>query len=169
MVALAGRHLAAFLALQEAWSKKEWERARPFETDALFQTHRFWMERYTAFGLTNRVEQVEISRLALAKIDSDAFYDAVTVRIFARALDWTEDASGQVVGGNKTRPRAFSEYWTFLRAIPGSAAAPTNCPTCAAPLPPGGGATVCAYCGSKLEGGAFDWVASRIEQDDAYA
>jgi hypothetical protein len=37
-----------------------------------------------------------------------------------------------------------------------------------APLSPGGGATVCASCGGKLVGGAFDWVASRIEQDDAY-
>jgi predicted lipid-binding transport protein (Tim44 family) len=159
----------AFLALQAAWSNRTWELARPFETDALFQTHRFWMERYAAFGLVNRVERVEVSRLALAKIDSDAFYDAITVRIFARALDWTEDADGKVVGGSKTRPRAFSEYWTFLRPIPGSAAAPTSCPSCAAPLPPGGGATVCSYCGSKLVGGAFDWVASRIEQDDAYA
>jgi hypothetical protein len=36
-------------------------------------------------------------------------------------------------------------------------------------LAPGGGATVCASCGSKLSGDATDWVGSRIEQDDAYA
>jgi predicted lipid-binding transport protein (Tim44 family) len=159
----------AFVALQSAWSKKTWEAARPYETDALYQTHRFWMERYAAFGLTNRVEQVAIAQVILVKLDADAFYEAATVRIVAQALDWTEDNTGNVVGGNKTRPRRFSEYWTFLRAIPGTAAAPASCPSCAAPLPPGGGATVCAYCGSKLEGGAFDWVASRIEQDDAYA
>ena len=157
-----------FLALQEAWSRQEWERARPFETDALFQTHRFWIERYAAFSLVNRVEQVAVTRVAMAKIDVDAFYESITVRIFARALDWTEDASGKVVGGSKTTPRAFSEYWTFLRAIPGTVAGPSNCPSCGAPLTPGGGATVCASCGGKLVGGGFDWVASRIEQDDAY-
>jgi predicted lipid-binding transport protein (Tim44 family) len=159
----------AFLALQDAWSSRRWERARPFETDALFQTHRFWMERYAAFSLVNRVEQVAVTRVALAKIDVDAFYESITMRIFARALDWTEDAAGKVVGGSTTAPRAFSEYWTFLRAIPGTAAAPSNCPSCGAPLVAGGGATVCASCGGKLVGGAFDWVASRIEQDDAYA
>lgn len=159
----------AFLALQEAWSTRQWEKARPFETDALFQAHRFWMEQYAAFSLVNHVEQAIVSQIVLAKVDADAFYEAATVRIYAAAVDWTEDASGKVVGGDKNRVRAFSEYWTFLRAIPGSAAAPTNCPTCAAPLPAGAGpGTVCAYCGSKLEGGAVDWVASRIEQDDAY-
>jgi predicted lipid-binding transport protein (Tim44 family) len=157
-----------FLALQDAWSRREWERARPLETDGLFQTHRFWMERYAAFSLVNRVEQVAVARVALAKIDVDAFYESITVRIFARALDWTEDASGKVVGGSRTAPRAFSEYWTFLRAIPGTVAAPPNCPSCGAALTPGGGATVCASCGGKLVGGGFDWVASRIEQDDAY-
>jgi predicted lipid-binding transport protein (Tim44 family) len=167
--AFDARVRAAFLALQEAWSTGDWEKARPFETDALYQAHRFWMERYTAFGLRNRVEEVTIARVAVVKIDADAFYDAVTVRIHASALDWTEDASGKVVGGNARRAKRFSEYWTFLRAVPGSAAAPTSCPSCAAPLPPGGGATVCASCGSKLTGGAFDWVASRIEQDEAYA
>ena len=158
----------AFLALQDAWSKRTWERARPFETDALFQTHRFWMERYAAFALVNRVEQVAVTRVALAKIDVDAFYESITVRIFARALDWTEAAGGKVVGGSTTVLRVFSEYWTFLRAVPGTAAAPSNCPSCGAPLSGGGGATVCASCGGKLVGGAFDWVASRIEQDDAY-
>ncbi len=167
--AFEDRVRATFLALQDAWSRREWERARPFETDALFQTHRFWMERYAAFSLVNRVEQVAVTRVALAKIDVDAFYESITVRIFARALDWTEDASGKVVGGSKTAPRSFSEYWTFLRALPGAVAGSSNCPSCGAPLTPGGGATVCASCGGKLVGGGFDWVASRIEQDDAYA
>jgi predicted lipid-binding transport protein (Tim44 family) len=159
----------AFLTLQDAWSTRQWERARPLETDALFQTHRFWMERYAAFSLVNRVKQSAVTRVALAKIDVDAFYEAITVRIFASALDWTEDATGKVVGGSASTPRVFSEYWTFLRAIPGAAAPPSNCPSCGAPLAAGGGATVCASCGGKLVGGAFDWVASRIEQDDAYA
>lgn len=166
--AFEDRVRVAFLALQEAWSRRDWERARPFETDGLFQTHRFWMERYTAFSFVNRVEDVAVTRIVLAKIDSDAFYESITVRVFARARDWTEDSAGRIVGGSKTAPRTFSEYWTFLRAIPGTVAAGTSCPSCGAPLSPGGGATVCASCGGKLVGGAFDWVASRIEQDDAY-
>jgi predicted lipid-binding transport protein (Tim44 family)/predicted RNA-binding Zn-ribbon protein involved in translation (DUF1610 family) len=162
------RARAAFLALQEAWSRREWERARPFETDGLFQTHRFWLERYTAFGLVNRVEQVSVLRVVIAKIDLDAFYESITVRIFASALDWTEDPSGKVVGGHKTSPRAFSEYWTFLRALPGSVDLPTSCPSCGAELPAAGGSIVCPACGARLTGDTAEWLASRIEQDDAY-
>ena len=106
--------------------------------------------------------------VALSRIDSDAFYESITVRIFASCLDWTQDAGGKVVGGSKTSRRTFTEYWTFLRAIPGSAESLASCPSCGAALPTGGEATVCASCGGKLTGGAFNWVASRIEQDDAY-
>ena len=127
-----------------------------------------WMERYAAFALANRVEQVQIARVVPVRIDADAFYESITVRIFASALDWTEDAAGKTVGGSKSTRRVFTEYWTFLRAIPGSADTLTTCPACGAPLPPGGGATVCGSCGGKLTGGTFGWVASRIEQDDAY-
>ena len=164
--ALEERVRTAFLALQQAWSSKDWERARPFETDALFQSHRFWMERYTAFALINRVEQVLIARVELVKIDADAFYESITVRIFASALDWTEDALGKVVGGSKSTRRVFTEYWTFLRTIPGSVETPTT-PFVRRAVR-GRRATVCASCGGKLTGGTFDWVASRIEQDDAY-
>ncbi|HEX4824744.1 MAG TPA: TIM44-like domain-containing protein [Candidatus Polarisedimenticolaceae bacterium] len=167
--AFEARVRAAFLALQKAWSSRTWEDARPYETDALFQSHRFWMERYRAFGLVNHVDDAAVSSVVVAKIDADAFYDAVTVRIYASARDWTEDAHGKIVGGDRSRSTMFSEYWTFLRAVPGSIAPLTSCPTCGAALPASGGATVCPSCGSKLEGDSLDWVASRIEQDDAYA
>jgi len=166
--AFEARVTGAFLALQTAWSSRDWERARPLESDALFQTHRFWMDRYIAFGLVNRVEQVAVTRLVLAKIDFDAFYESITVRIFARALDWTEDANGKLVGGNKNAPRVFSEYWTFLRALPGTVTPPTSCPSCGAALPVAGGSIVCGSCGGRLVGDVPDWLASRIEQDDAY-
>ena len=30
-------------------------------------------------------------------------------------------------------------------------------------------AVVCGYCNAKVSGGAFDWVLSRIEQDESYS
>ena len=155
-----------FLRLQAAWSTQDWERARADETDALYQSHRFWMERYRAFGLRNRVESVEIERVVLAKIDVDAYYESLTVRVFARALDWTERPDGTVVAGSRSRRVRFSEYWTFLRATAPEVGPPRACPSCAAPLDPAAGpAAVCAFCGAKLEAASARWVVSRIEQD----
>lgn len=161
----------AFLRLQEAWSSQRWETARPFETDALFQVHRFWIERYRVFGLTNRIEKPEIGRIELVKIGKDAYFESVTVRIFATMLDWTEDRDGKIVAGSRTEPRTFTEYWTFLRSIGAKRrpdAAAGACPSCGAPVDKVNMAGVCEYCGSKITCGDFDWVLSRIEQDDAY-
>jgi predicted lipid-binding transport protein (Tim44 family) len=154
-----------FLGLQAAWSTQDWDKARSDETDALYQTHRFWMERYRAFGLRNRVEGAEVSRVLLTRIDTDAFYESITVRIFASARDWTERADGTVVSGKKNRATNFSEYWTFLRGTTPDTAI-RSCPSCAAPLDASlGPAAVCPSCGAKLESASARWVVSRIEQD----
>jgi predicted lipid-binding transport protein (Tim44 family) len=163
--AFEARVREVFLGLQAAWSTQEWDKARADETDALYQTHRFWMERYRAFGLRNHVEAAEVSRVLLTRIDNDAFYESITVRIYASARDWTERADGTVVSGDKSRATRFSEYWTFLRGTTPDTAA-RSCPSCAAPLDASlGPAAVCPYCGAKLESASARWVVSRIEQD----
>jgi len=43
-----------------------------------------------------------------------------------------------------------------------------NCPNCAAPLKVNN-AGVCQFCGGKITSGEFDWVLSKIEQDESYA
>ena len=163
-----------FGELQQAWSTQRWERARPYETDPLFQVHRFWMERYARFGLANRIDDVEVLKMELADVDLDAWLETMTVRVWARMRDWTEEtATGRVVGGSKSEPRAFSEYWTFIRAIGAEdrGSGPRDgrhCPSCGAPLDKVGAAGVCGYCDTKITGGDYDWVLSRIEQDETY-
>jgi len=167
------RHV--FLKLQEAWSDNALARARAWQTDALFQVHRFWMARYGAGGLANRLADITIQRTEVARVSRDAWYEAITVRIFASMRDWTERVdTGELVGGSRTDPRVFSEYWTFVRTIgagPGGRGVPHGddaCPSCGAPLDQVSMAGECGYCGSKITGGDFDWVLSRIDQDDAY-
>lgn len=167
-----GRVRDTFVRLQRAWSDRTWDKARPLESDALFQSHRFWMDRYARFGLVNKIEDVDVGRIEVVKVDTDAFFETITVRIFASMRDWTEDASGNVVGGSRDEPRSFSEYWTFLRSIGGKKPRgewdPASCPSCGAPADRINMAGICEYCGGKIGGGDFDWVVSRIEQDDAY-
>ena len=57
-----------FMALQEAWSSGRWEKARPFQTDALFQTHRYWIENYKRAGLQNALEDIQIKRVQTVKV-----------------------------------------------------------------------------------------------------
>jgi hypothetical protein len=132
------------------------------------------MERYRLTGQRNRLDGIEVLRVELAKVDLDAYFESITVRIFARMADWTEDAAtGLVVAGHKTQRRTSSEYWTFIRAVgaqrrSGDPWDIRGCPSCAAPIEEIQMAGVCGHCNAKISGGAFDWVRSRIEQDEAY-
>ncbi len=159
-------------SLQEAWSQAEWDQARPFVTDRMYQTLRFWVERYARHGLRNRLEDVQINRVRMVKVELDAWYEAITVRLWGSMKDAIVQVSdGKVIGGNPRVARKFSEYWTFLRAAGGEAGtrgdAP-GCPSCGAPLDRVNQAGICNYCGSKITTGQFDWVLARIEQPEAY-
>jgi hypothetical protein len=71
--------------------------------------------------------------------------------------------------GNRSRERPYSEYWTLIRgaATRGKARTDPACPNCGAPLKIGMAGN-CEYCHAKVVTGDFDWVLSRIEQDEAY-
>lgn len=169
--ALQARVRTAFLELQAAWTAGRWERARPFVTDRMFQTLRFWMDQYARANLRNVLEDVQLLESRVVEASADRWLHAVTVRIVGRMKDSTVDASGRVVGGNAKVARRFAEYWTFVRSVEAPAAgrgAPTQCPSCGAPLDRVDETGVCGYCSAKITSGRFDWVLSRIEQPAAY-
>jgi hypothetical protein len=132
---------------------------------------RYWVDAYRAQGLVNVVEGARIERWSSARVERDRHYDAVTVRLWGTGRDVTrEAASGRVVGGSARRGRRYSEYWTLIRgaAVRGAPRADKTCPSCGAPL----AVTMagnCEYCDTLVTRGDFDWVLSRIEQDDVYA
>jgi predicted lipid-binding transport protein (Tim44 family) len=158
-----------FRELQTAWSTRSWERARAFVSDNLFQSFAYWMQMYERQGLRNVTDNARITRVEIVRVTTDAFFDAITVRLWASGLDYTVDAHGHVVGGSKTDERAYSEYWTFVRGVAkrGEAKSDGKCPNCGADLKINM-AGHCEYCRAKVTTGDFDWVLSRIEQDESY-
>src|SRR6266850_604123 len=160
-----------FDELQAAWSTLDWERARPHETDNLFQMHQYWIDAFKRQHLRNVLDQCSVTAMQPVRITEDAFYNSITLRIGAQGYDYTIDSSGRVVSGSKNNLRQWSEYWTFIRnrlAKPAVARADLNCPNCGAPLKVNT-AGICEFCGGKITSGEFDWVLSRIEQDESYA
>jgi hypothetical protein len=160
-----------FHALQTAWSDDTWLGARPYLTDTAWHSLRMILDQQRAAGLRNRVRNATVERQAITAVGVDAWYESITVRLWAYALDWTERHDGTVVGGSTSAPRYFSEYWTFVRAI--GATQPKgddhHCPSCGAPLDNVNAAGVCGYCDTVITRGDHDWVLSRIEQAEGYA
>lgn len=130
----------------------------------------YWIDLYVQQHCRNMNENARILRMDLANILSDSHYDAVTVRLFATGLDYTVSDDGRLLSGSRSRPRTYSEYWTLIRNIgsKGSTRGDANCPNCGAPLKVGMTGN-CELCHAKVTSGEFDWVLSRIEQDEAYS
>ena len=158
-----------YARLNDAWNARELAPARGLATGAMLDYLTYWTTQYLREGLTNHLDAATVSNIVLAKVRRDTYFDAVTVRIFASGLDYTTDAKGKVVGGSNKHPRAYSEYWTFLRSSTrrGPIVTTPACPNCGAPLAIAD-TGACTHCAAIVDNGSFDWVLSKIEQDEAY-
>ncbi|MFC1746485.1 TIM44-like domain-containing protein [Candidatus Riflebacteria bacterium] len=159
-----------FIQLQQAWTEKNWQVFRTYETDALYHSHKYWMDTYAKKGITNKIEDISIIQVELAKVESDVFFDSITVRIRAAMVDVDVDSTGKVIAGKEV-PIKFSEYWTYIRST--NFKKPKNensaaCPSCGAPLEINQSGD-CEYCDSRVCTGEFNWVLSTIAQDEAYS
>jgi hypothetical protein len=166
---LTSRIAHVFAELQAAWSTREPLRIRPYVSDNLFQSMYYWIDLYLQSRCRNVSEGARILRIDLASVTSDKHYDAVTVRLFASNIDYTVSDDGSLLSGSRSRQRTYSEYWTWIRgsARKGQSRGDASCPNCGAPLRVGMTGS-CEYCRVKVTAGEFDWVLSRIEQDDSY-
>jgi predicted lipid-binding transport protein (Tim44 family) len=166
-----GARLAlVYAALNRGWNASDARLVRPWVSDGLFAYLEYWLDAYRAQHLANKLEDATMTNWTIARVSRDRHYDAVTVRLWATGRDYTVTVpEGKVVGGSKSRPRAYSEYWTLVRAagVRGAPRADVNCPNCGATLSAGMGGA-CEHCGAVVTRGDFDWVLSRIEQDESY-
>ncbi len=168
--ALTERLELIFQELQVAWSEREWKRARPYVSDSLFQTQQYWMAAYERAGLRNVTKNARITQVELARLVSDRYFVALTVRVHATGLDYTmREVDRKLVGGSLHNERRYTEYWTLIRGaqVRGRPSTDKNCPSCGAPLSINM-AGQCTHCSARVTSGDFDWVLSRIEQDESY-
>lgn len=168
--ALNARLTLIYNELNAAWSRRDLGGARPYVSDGLFDYLQYWVTAYGKQGLRNVLEGMRIVEWKTVKIVRDRYYDSLTVRLWGSGRDYTvRQATGDVVSGNPRNDRFYSEYWTLSRGagVKGAPRADKSCPNCGAPLDVNM-AGRCEHCGAKITSGDFDWVLSKIEQDDSY-
>jgi hypothetical protein len=156
--------------VNSAWTARNLEPARSVLSDGLADYLQYWLDAYAAQDLWNVLEQMRITRYELVRLRRDRHYDALTIRLWATGRDYVIRASdGFHVRGNRSADRDYSEYWTLIRGASqrGVPPRPGTCGSCGAPLTITMAGT-CAHCGTHVTSGEFDWVLSKIEQDDAY-
>ncbi len=168
--ALLARVGVIYKELYAAWANNDLGPARSFLSDGLADYLTYWIEAYKQQGLRNQLVDMRITNTELAKVTRDRWFDAVTLRIWGTGKDFVvRKRDGHVVRGSRGKERPYSEYWTLIRssARKGAPRADRNCGNCGAPADVGM-AGACTHCGAHLTSGDFDWVLSKIEQDDTY-
>jgi hypothetical protein len=172
--ALTARLRLIYDQLNAAWTKLDLKPARPYVSDSLDEYLQYWIDAYQQQGLRNVLEGMRITRSTLTKVVRDKYFDSLTFRFWATGRDSTvrqgvDQEASQVVGGNPRSDRVYSEYWTLIRGagVRGAPRTDAACPNCGAPLVTNM-AGECDHCGAKITRGDFDWVLSKIEQDDSY-
>jgi predicted lipid-binding transport protein (Tim44 family) len=168
--AFAARVKTAFLALQDAWCKQNLDVGRAFMSPGAYFTWSAQLETMATEGRRNVMENLVIRHIEPIRVVHGRVFDDLTVRITAAAADFDVDRSGKIVFGDRS-VRPFTEDWTFQRSVgvatsnkPGTLE--NTCPSCGAPV----SLTQigeCRYCKAAVTSGKFDWVVSRIEQEDA--
>ena len=169
--ALTARLQLIYGELNAAWSRLDLTAARPYVSDGLFDYLQYWIAAYEKQGLRNVLEGMRIVEWKTVKVVRDRHYDSLTVRLWGigprhhgarrRPGRWSRAIPGATA--------LYSEYWTLIRGagVKGAPRADKSCPNCGAPLDVNM-AGQCEHCGAKITSGEFDWVLSKIEQDDSY-
>jgi uncharacterized Zn finger protein (UPF0148 family) len=166
---LVARLHMIYAQLNTAWSNNDLRPARGVVSDGLYDYLAYWVEAMKSQGLRNELRKMDITETRVAKIVRDKYFDAVTIRLWARGIDFMVTDSGRRVRGSKSIKRKYSEYWTLIRSRTrkGAPNANPSCSNCGAPLKMTQSGE-CEHCGAHVTAGEFDWVLSKIEQDDSY-
>ena len=166
-----GRIQQAFFALQQAWQDRDLTSSRPFMSPGLYLGWSSQVQQLVELHKKNILEGLHIDGIEVVKVIHGEAFDDVTARISATCADYeVDEQTGKLIFGER-RPSQFIEYWTFQRSVgtqtTGRSILDKVCPNCGAPLEINQ-VGECRYCKAAVTSGRFDWVLSRIEQEDEY-
>ncbi len=166
------RAAQAFMALQEAWQGRDLDAARAFMSPGLYLSWSAQVKQLIELHKINRLDGLRIDQMEPVRVIHGNAFDDLTVRVTATCADYeVDERTGRIIFGSRT-PSTFSEYWTFQRSVDAKTtdkhAIDKVCPNCGAPLQINE-IGECRYCHAAVTSGRFDWVLSRIEQEDEWA
>lgn len=152
-----------FVQLQDAWEERDWKKARPFESEALFNTHKAQLDDFIKNGTINIMDNVCVNKSFISDYYQDADKEYLTVFMETRYKDYIiKEDTKQVVEGNPNTTYTVKYKAKFVRTVgvetgEFSNKSTTTCPNCGAPVDVNA-AGQCAYCGTVITDTTHDWV-----------
>jgi predicted lipid-binding transport protein (Tim44 family) len=159
---------SAFLQVQSAWSAQSLQPMRRFLSDGVYQRFNAQFTMMKMLDQTDRVSDVQITRMAVVNSRVEGTYHCVDVAVEARAEDQFVSAKYPQLNSDGGA-EIFVEYWSFIRRaqhkLGGDIYHSELCPACGGQLTEKLLETArCPYCGIYINSGEFDWVLAEITQ-----
>lgn len=107
-----------FFRVQAGWMNRSLDSILDLLTPEMAQYFVQEFDGMKRAGRTNRLENIAIRKVEPAEVWQESGKDYVTVLFTANLLDYTmDDATGEVVEGDRVNPVKFEEFWTLSRDI----------------------------------------------------
>lgn len=162
---------AAFLAIQESWSRQRVDLMRRFITDGVYQRFHAQFSMMKKLDLTDVISNIQVSNIIVVGYHLDGIYEVVDVQIEASSFDQFISPKYSFLnspGGEES----FTEYWSFIRRKDHGGKDifhSDNCPKCSAPITNKLVESArCPYCGTYINNGDYDWVLAEITQEEDF-
>ena len=157
-----------FIKLQNAWTDRDWEKIRPFESTELYEQHKEQLEGYIRNNQINVMERICVNWVHLLSFEQSGGKDILKVDLNSRMGDYIIDATTKkVLKGDKTKEYYHTYTLTFIRktgtltTIGDTKLNTTNCPNCGAPTEITSSGR-CLYCNSIITTEDHGWVLSNL-------
>ncbi len=169
----ANKIATSFLAIQDAWQRKDPAHVRKWLSDGMYQRITVQFKMMDALGQKNTLSNIRITNIAVVSTITDGQYQVADV-----AISFTMDdsfTSNKYPQFNENYPSdSDTEYWTFIKHTGSSNEKNlydnNNCPNCGAPFEVKmGEISRCANCNTLTNSAAYDWVLSEITQNDDFS
>lgn len=157
-----------FIQLQQAWTKRDWNKIRPFESDEIFNQHKTQIEDYIRNKQINVREKISIPRCRIKHYCPKSTYEILKVDMLVVMRDYVVDEeTKKVIEGKRNKNKRYRYELSFIRTKGVktkkvlSTKIATNCPNCGAPSNISS-LGECKYCDTIITTGKYDWVLANI-------
>lgn len=158
-----------FVKLQNAWTARDWEPMRPFETEELFEQHKNQVQGYINTNRINVMDRIAVNYACIYSFRKESNKDILEIALKSTMKDYIIDAkTKEVLEGNPNQDRITVYKLTFERKSgvltkEGEIELKTtNCPNCGAPTQVTSSGK-CDYCGSIITARDYGWVLAGLE------
>lgn len=159
-----------FIKLQYAWSDRNLEEVRVYETPELFEQTQSQINRYINAKQINKIERVSVNVAKLYSFEQQGDRECLSIILESKMIDYIiDETTSKVLKGDPNLNKVNSYILTFVRKqgskteSDGKVTKSMNCPNCGAPT------TVtstgkCPYCGSLITTRDSSWSLSSLKR-----